>query len=119
MNLTFDKTLGEMVGTDIVLAYRLLDRPPVFIDYGDVCIAAERVVAHEFWTHRADAATFTGTACTVRVKTWIDGRATDFLVRSAQPFSVNWMKTDESAEGGGPCVTFRPGGIHRHAPPEV
>lgn len=87
---------------------------------GDVWIEPERVVAHEFWTHRGDAAPLVAGARAVRIKTWLDGHAVDFLVRSARPFTVSRMcEVDESAVGDGPLVTFRPGGIHRHAPPEV
>lgn len=119
MSLTFDQPLAELAGTDLILAYRLLDRPPVFVEYGEVCIEGERVVAREYWTHRADAAPLAGATHTVRIKTWIDGRATDFLVRSKQPFAVTWLCETDNLAGGAPCVTFRPGGIHRHAPSEV
>ncbi|HXQ23036.1 MAG TPA: helix-turn-helix transcriptional regulator [Candidatus Acidoferrales bacterium] len=120
MELTFEQPLSALIGTDVILAYRLLNRPPVFIDYGDVHIQPERVVAHEFWTHRADAAPLASGARTVRIKTWIDGRAVDFLVRSARRFTVSRMcEADELAVGDGPLVTFRPSGIHRHAPAEL
>ena len=120
MNVTLEKPLAELVGTDILLAYRLMDRPPIFIDYGEVCIEAGRVVAHEFWTNRADTAQLVGDVCSVRIKTWIDGRATDFLVRSAQACTVSSMyAVDEPADDSGPLVTFHPGGIHRHVPVEA
>ncbi|MFI5366553.1 MAG: helix-turn-helix domain-containing protein [Candidatus Binatia bacterium] len=120
MEVTFEQPLAELIGTDVILAYRLLNRPPVFIDYGDVCIEPERVVAHEYWTHRADAAPLVSGARTLRIKNWIDGRAVDFLVRSARAFAVSRMyEADESAVSDGPLVTFCPGGIHRHAPQEL
>jgi len=120
MDVVFDRPLTELVGTDIVLAYRLLDRPPIFVDYGDVRIEADRVVTHEFWTHRSDIAPVVGDVCCMRIKTWIDGHATDFLLRSGRPFTMSSMReANASSKSGGPLVTFLPGGIHRYAPPEA
>jgi transcriptional regulator with XRE-family HTH domain len=115
--ITFEQPVGEIAPADVVVSYRLVDRPPVFIDYGRITVTAEKVTGFELWTLRSHGQGISPGATSFWIQTWIDGKATDFVVRSSHPFSVGPMVLGEVIPAGPMAIIrFEPGGIHRHAP---
>ena len=79
--------------------------------------ATVEVSGFEIWTRRSHTERVSPGASRIWVQTWIDGKATDFVVRSSRPFTVGPMVAAEELPAG-PLVIipFHPGGMHRHAP---
>jgi hypothetical protein len=82
--------------------------------------ATVEVSGFEIWTRRSHSERVSPGASRIWVQTWIDGKATDFVVRSSRPFTVGPMVAAEELPAG-PLVIipFHPGGMHRHAPAGV
>jgi len=69
------------------------------------------------WTRRSHTERVSPGASRIWVQTWIDGKATDFVVRSSRPFTLGPMVSAEELPGGPMVIIpFHPGGMHRHAP---
>jgi hypothetical protein len=75
------------------------------------------ICGFELWTRRSHSELISPEASRIWVQTWIDGKATDFVVRSSRPFTLGPMLSAEELPAG-PLVIipFHPGGMHRHAP---
>lgn len=75
------------------------------------------VSGFELWTRRSHSERTAPGASRIWVQTWIDGKATDFVVRSRHPFTLGPMISAEELPAG-PLVIipFHPGGMHRYAP---
>lgn len=102
---------------DMVVAYRLLHRPPMFIDFGLLTVTADGVHALELWTGREDGAELWVGVRRFWIQTWVDALAPDFVLRAAVPFDAGPMCwQEELPEDAGPIVAFHPSGMHQHAP---
>lgn len=112
----FERPLAEIAPADMVVSYRLVDRPAVYVDYGRITITAEEVTGFELWTLRSHTQPMAPSATSFWIQTWIDGQATDFVVRSGRSFSVGPMvPAKELPAGLLTIIRFEPGGIHRYA----
>jgi hypothetical protein len=73
------------------------------------------VSGFELWTRRSHTERVSPGVSHFWVQTWIDGKATDFVVRSSRPFTLGPMLSAEKLPAG-PLVIipFHPGGMHRY-----
>lgn len=114
---------------DVVLSYRLFEKPVLFIDYARITIDAapnsrsairypQSLCAHavEIWTRREHRIRLPRTARSFWIATWVDGKAIDFIARSRHPFRVSPIMLPEAdlPPNRRPMIRFQPGPIHRH-----
>jgi len=116
VEITLEKPLGHIAQAEIIISYRLLDRPPIFIDFGRIELTPELVSGFELWTRRSHVERVAPDTSRLCIQTWIDGLATDFVIRSQCPFTLGPMLWPEQLpDEPRVVVAFHPGGIHRHA----
>ncbi|MBI4518769.1 MAG: hypothetical protein HY699_23485 [Deltaproteobacteria bacterium] len=101
--------------SEFLLSYQLFDAPPVFVDYARVQLTPREVRGVELWTNRSFRKRLSKPAARVWVQTWIDGKATDFVVRSSRPFTLSPFVSRQELPRPRVVVPFRPCGIHQHA----
>jgi hypothetical protein len=115
----FEIVLAEPItartAADFMLSYLLFETPSVFVDYGRVTLRRAEIHGAELWTTRAYRQKLRVPVQRVWVQTWLDGKATDFVVRSNQPFTVGPMVTRRELPRPRVVVPFRPCGIHQNA----
>jgi hypothetical protein len=105
---------------EFILSYLLFEHPPLFIDYGRIAVGVDEVSGFELWTRRSHREQVSPGVSRVWVQTWLDGKVTDFVVRSSCPFTLSRMlSAGELPDGPLTVIPFHPGGIHRHAPAGV
>ncbi len=115
----FEVVLDEAIhegSVDLVISYCLFEQPRLFIDFGTITVTPSEVVLHEIWTNRGDRADRTLGEQSFWIATWVDGKAVDFVLRSATPFSVSdgmlWEKT--LPPGPRTLIRFKAGPIHKY-----